>query len=329
MTSPFRPLLVAVVVSAIGCSQLAIAGDVPPNSHPDETSQIEPFEPRLSVSALEAQMLGDAADGHWDEHTLFAAALIASGVANEAELRGTCELFAVIAAELKTNPGAAASAEQRAEETLAFLHNRILSGGYDLYATQLPRVLATGRYNCVSATVLFNSLAAAVGLEVSALRLPNHTCTELLEGERRIRIEPTCADWFAARDRPRGIADSIDELHFAASPPAQGKPHETISDVALVAMVYYNRGVEALKGRDFEQAILLNQLALTLDSQNSSARGNLLAAINKQALKLTARRRFAAALSLVDEGLAIDPQHGTLQQNRAYIDRLRTTSGAP
>lgn len=329
MTSPLGPLLVAVVVSAIGCVQLAIAGDVPANSHPDEISPIAPFEPRLSVSALEARLLGDGADGHWDEHTLFAAALIASGVANEAELRGTCELFAVIAAELKSSPGNAASAEQRAEKTLAFLHSRILSAGYDLYATPLPRVLATGRYNCVSATVLFNSLADSIGLEVSALRLPNHTCTELLEGERRIRIEATCADWFAARDGRRAIADSIDEMPFAASPRGQSEPHEAISDVALVGMVYYNRGVEALKSMDFEQAMLLNRLALTLDAHNSSARGNLLAAINKQALKLTTRRQFAGALALIDEGLAIDPEHGPLQQNRAYIVRLRTTSGAP
>jgi hypothetical protein len=93
-------------------------------------------------------------------------------------------------------------------------------------------------------------------------------------------------------------------------------------------MIYYNRGVEAVRRDDYERAILLNRLALTLDSQNANARGNLLAAINKQALKLTARQQFAAALALVDEGLAIEPEHGPLQQNRDYIRRLRITSGA-
>jgi tetratricopeptide (TPR) repeat protein len=237
-------------------------------------------------------------------------------------------LFAVIAAELKSGPGAAANDEQRAEKTLAFLHSRLLFGGYDLYATQLPCVLATGRYNCVSATVLYNCLAEAAGLDVRALRLPNHTCTELLDGERWVRVEATCADWIAARGQPRALANTNGESPFA-SQQVQSATHEAISDVALVAMIYYNRGVEALKRRDFEQAILLNRLALTLDSHNSSARGNLLAAINKQALKLSIRRQFAAALTLIDEGLGIDPDHEPLRQNRGYIDGLRTASGPP
>jgi hypothetical protein len=324
MTPRFTGLVAACVIAATGLARpVASARDARTVEIQTASAARVRFEPPLIVSSLESELLRDACDGHWDEHTLFAAALIAGGVANEAELRGTCQLFAVIAAELKSGLDAAADSEQRAEKTLAFLHRRLLSGGYDLYATPLPRVLATGRYNCVSATILFNSLAETVGLEVGAVRLPNHTCTDLLEGKRRTRIEATCADWFSVRDRPRAITDSNNEPPIAAIPRAQSEPQETISDVALVGMVYYNRGVEALKNMDFEQAILLNRLALMLDAHNSSARGNLLAAINKQALKLAALRQFGAALALVDEGLAIDPAHGPLQQNRDYIDRLR------
>jgi tetratricopeptide (TPR) repeat protein len=278
-------------------------------------------------------LLNDARDGHWDEHTLIAASLIASGVGNDMELRATCDLFRVIAAELnaelKNGPHRLSSAQPRAEATLAFLHRRILRGGYDLYATELPDVFATGRFNCVSATVLFNSLAAEAGLEVGALRLPHHTCTQLLDQERRVRVEATCADWSAASAGSRLIDDSAGAAPFAARPKAQSEPPEAISDVALVAMIYYNRGVEALKRMDFEQAIGLNRLALTLDPHNSSARGNLLGAINKQALHLTERRQFAAALSLVDEGLEIDPDHEPLRQNRSYIKRASTLGAAP
>jgi hypothetical protein len=323
MTPCLTRFVVASVLAATSLAPpvLAARDTHAENSHAGSDASVR-LAPNLETSPLETELLRDARDGRWDEHTLFAAALVASGVANEAELRGTCELFAVIAAELKSSPGAAANDEQRAEKTLSFLHSRLLSGGYDLYATQLPCVLATGRYNCVSATILFNCLAKEAGLDVRALRLPNHTCTELLDGVRRIRVEATCAEWFAARDRLRAVADSIGEAPFAASQQGQSEPHEAISEVALVAMIYYNRGVEALKRMDFEQAILLNRLALLLDAHNSSAHGNLLAAINKQALKLSARRQFAAALALIDEGLGIDPDHEPLRQNRGYIERL-------
>jgi tetratricopeptide (TPR) repeat protein len=91
--------------------------------------------------------------------------------------------------------------------------------------------------------------------------------------------------------------------------------------VALVAMIYYNRGVEALKYRDLEQAIRLNRLALALDRDNVSAQGNLLSAINKQALQLVEQKDFAAAIALVEHGLKIDPSHSPLRQNLAFIKR--------
>jgi hypothetical protein len=86
-------------------------------------------------------------------------------------------------------------------------------------------------------------------------------------------------------------------------------------------MIYYNRGVEAVRRADFAQAIRFNRLALALDAQNADARANLLAAINKQALNLAAQRRFAAAATLVEQGLAVDPGHDALRQNRIWIDK--------
>jgi hypothetical protein len=236
-------------------------------------------------------------------------------------------LLAAIAAELKSDPGSSATAEPRAETTLAFMHRRLLSGGYDLYATELPHVLATGRYNCVSATVLFNCLAAEVGLDVGALRLPNHTCAELVNGAQRVRVETTCADWFAVRDRTHMFTHAIGEEAIVAGSPFDNKPQEAISDVALVAMIYYNRGVEALARKGYMQAISLNRRAISLDPRNTQARDNLLSAVNKQALSLAARKEFAAALSTIDEGLKIDSAHAALRHNQALIDGLRRNAG--
>jgi hypothetical protein len=290
MTPRFTRFIAAFVIAATGLSSaVAVAHDARADQTQIASTGSVPFEPRLAVSKLEAGLLHDACDGHWDEHSLFAAALIASGVANELEFRGTCELFAAINAELKGDPSRPATAEQRADKTLAFMHRRLLSGGYDLYATELPRVLATGRYNCVSATVLFNCLAAEGGLDVGALRLPNHTCAELADGAQRVRVETTCADWFAVRDRPRLFANAIGERAIVAGSPYENQPQEAISDVALVAMIYYNRGVEALARRGYTQAISLNRRAISLDPHNTQARDNLLSAINKQALSLAAR----------------------------------------
>ena len=48
---------------------------------------------------------------------------------------------------------------QRAEAVFAFLHQSILRGGYDLQASDLRQAFDHGRFNCVTASLLFNCLA--------------------------------------------------------------------------------------------------------------------------------------------------------------------------
>ena len=289
---------------------------------PDNTAQAaaKPTDSKsdLAGSPLEARLLADAADGRWDDHTLFTAAQIASGVTAEAELLAARLDFARLVRDLQAKLSSSNSAEDRAAEVLAFLHQELLWGGYDLDATALPQACASGRFNCVSATVLFNCLAAEVELPVGVLRLPQHTCSALLDDQRCMRIEATSPDWFAMRQRLSGIRspggsaglnlDGVEKV-------------ELISDVALVGMIYYNRGVEAVRHKDFDRAIALNRLALALDGANADARANLLAAINKQALELAAREQFAAAALLIEQGLEIDPDHAPLRQNQMWIDK--------
>jgi tetratricopeptide (TPR) repeat protein len=320
---PFKRLLAVVVTAGIRLALLAVAGGPSPTGATSQAADIAGIEPLSPVCALETRLLEDARDGRWDEHSLFAAALVAGGVTSETELRGTCDLFAVIAAELKSELRHSVIEEERAARALAFLHRRLLAGGYELGATELPRVLATGRYNCVSATVLFNCLAAEAGLNVGAVRLPNHTYSVIWDSSRPIRVEATCADWFAASEPPRTTLGGGEEMRFLASSRSGGEVPDAISDVALVAMIYYNRGVESLKRASFRQAILLNRRALLLDPHNAQARGNLLSAINKQALSLAAQKQFQDATALVDEGLAIDPAHAALRHNRELISRAR------
>jgi hypothetical protein len=266
----------ALLINGAGCDACAAEVSAAPRKF------VFDAETESALSQVESRLLDDAEDGKWDEHSLFTAAQIASGVTTEAELLAAALDFAVLAGDLRAKLTPSQSAEQRASATLAFLHRRLLWGGYDLWATELPSVLTSGRFNCVSATVLYNSLAAEAGLTVRALGMPQHTCSLLLDGDRRVRVEATCPDWFEARHRS-GRTEVSNALHIGSASDStdEGIP---ISDVALVAMIYYNRGVEALRHNDYKQAIALNRLALSLNPENSAAQGNLRTATSRLAL---------------------------------------------
>jgi tetratricopeptide (TPR) repeat protein len=297
MTARIAGYLIAALVAMPPCTSAAAAVDL-----------------RLQCSALEERLLADAADGRWDEHSLFTAAAIAGGAQTDRELDELTSMFSTLSIALRTDLPPDQPPSDRAKSLLALLHRRVLVGGYDLQATEPATVFANGRYNCVSATLFFNSLAREAGLSVHAVRLPQHTRSAVVDGQTQIVVEPTCVGGIG--DRASGDAES------------HAQP---ISDVALVAMVYYNRGVESLRRRNFEEAIRLNRLALTLEPDNADARGNLLAAINKQALELAAKRQFESALALFDAGLSIAPDHFPLRQNRALVVRsqhAQDTGGA-
>ena len=77
---------------------------------------------------------------------------------------------------------------QQIEAVFEFMHRHILRGGYDLAYTDLRRILDEGRFNCLSATVLFDYLAGRVGV-----RLPGR-------GDAASRNQPrSAARWHARR----------------------------------------------------------------------------------------------------------------------------------
>ncbi len=117
------------------------------------------------LSPAERALFEDAADRAWDRHSLLTAALVASGVPQEQvpayEARVARLVTELLRQDLPTVP------RLRARRLFEFLHHRVLRGGYQLEATDLRIALDQGRFNCVSATVLFNCMAEAVAIDAS------------------------------------------------------------------------------------------------------------------------------------------------------------------
>src|SRR5206468_4603399 len=94
-----------------------------------------------------------------------------------------------------------------------------------------------------------------------------------------------------------------------------------VSETGLVAVIYYNRGIDLLRDGRFAEAVSANLRALRLDPENEAAAGNLLASINNWSLSLAAAGRFEDAISLVNRGLAAAPDHEPFHANRRHIYR--------
>jgi tetratricopeptide (TPR) repeat protein len=197
--------------------------------------------------------------------------------------------------------------------------------------------MTQGRFNCVSATILFNCLAERFGLRVYGLESPSHARSRLAYDGNRVDIETTCPRWFQVLDDPqRRLVPNLDAPPVKTaenSGPATGKLASAtsagtaspasgcreVSGVQLAAMIYYNRGVDLLAAGRFGEALAANAKALRLDAESQTARGNLLATLNNWAIALGAEGRYGEAVKRLDQGLDIEPSHETLKANYVQV----------
>lgn len=182
---------------------LADSGSNPPESESAAESSPERFFVcRLNRLAPKEQLLlDDAQDGRWDDISFLEAVLIAEGT-SESERAGSMRIFSRLTEELDPLLISVEDETEKAKVVFEFLHRRVLTGPYDLNRSSAAVSLATGLYNCVSATVLFNALAERAGLRADGLETTGHAKSRLIFADLTLDIETTCTHWDLLPDKP-------------------------------------------------------------------------------------------------------------------------------
>jgi hypothetical protein len=295
----------------------------------------DPLTDELPFFPAERRVFTDASDGSLDESSLLTAALVACGTEDVATIARCESIFASVCTEANERAATATTTNARMDIIHRVLHDRLLRGGYDANATDLSETLHTGIYNCASATVLWLALAKELHLDARAVEMPGHVRVVVNCDGSLLQIEVTCPLW---QDAVRPISN-IDNADLAgatgsasASTPSDadtGRASGTLRAISfpgVLAMIYYNRGIDAFNDRRYADAVMLNRKALLLDAGNQTARGNLLASINNWALALSDAGQFDAAESLLATGRRFDPNHAAFVHNAVHIEQLRAQS---
>jgi len=334
-----HPLLQTVVVRLTLLTFLAswpVATTVARSEKPAGKGSVsvgETPETFFQLCPLEEWLFFDAEDGRLDEFSLLDAALVASGVQRVEVLRRYEQRKAALVQELRQSGKLTGTPRRRAQVVFEFMHRRVLHGGYGIDCTDMRIALDEGRFNCVSASVLFHCLASEVGLTVCGLEMPGHAMSRVVFSHGMLDVETTCPGWFRLigdpedgdpkdgdpKDRaPEGSAKLIENT-IGRRRAGDRSPAREISPVQMTAMIYYNRGVDLLAHKSFDQAAVVNAKASRLDPTNSNARGNLLATINNWAIALGSAGRYAEAAELLQRGFSVDPDYRPFAANYMHV----------
>ncbi|REJ64712.1 MAG: hypothetical protein DWQ31_20710 [Planctomycetota bacterium] len=263
------------------------------------------------------EVMFDAEDGRLDHYSPLTAALWLGGVTSE-EVRRTCEArFDVFLGELRRQPVSGDDPAALAWLIHEHLHRRLLTGEYEVAASNLEGALTGGAYNCVSAALLYYEASRQLGLHCEIVAWPDHVACRVATSHGSLAVEPTCVTWFERARRGT-----------QAPTAPRTTPPRCLTEVQFLALVDYNRGVALLREGRHQAAMQANLRALRLDPRNVSARNNLLAAINNEALALSRDRQFGAALELLARGRRLAPDYAPFVINTRHVEQQsQATSG--
>jgi len=276
---------------------------------------------------LERALMDDIQDRSLDRHSPLDAALIVSGARDRQELEALRYRFEQSAAPIVARVNGLSTPADRAAALLGALHPARTSQApllreYAVNATTLIDVIETGRYNCVSATIVFTLLAARVRLDANPVLVPTHARAAVLIGGRRVPVEATAPYGYDPSEAERRQILRRFRADVDAAPSYAEEQATDVDFLALLGAVYTNASTyrsrdgnviaaAALAGRadpfvaSADRALLnrvriglLNELAV-----DSSNRGNHEDAINalQEARRLVAQEDETAAL--IDQSL--------------------------
>jgi tetratricopeptide (TPR) repeat protein len=265
---------------------------------------------------LEESLLEDASDGRLDQFALAEASIVASGVTDQAKLAAYRSRLQKLSHSLAKTVTVDTSVRSRAAKILRAMHQHILTGEYQAACTGLDRALESGDYNCVTATILYRCLCAEFDIPIITLAEPDHVYCQLAV-QPPVYIQTTSSDGFAVSSDFERVKPS--SARHKTGYPGRGNGLREITDVELLARIYYNRGVSLLKKGQYQQAFDLLQISHQLDPENDIARQNILACINNWALSESDAERYRQAAELLSYGLEIAPDYGPFRDNELHV----------
>ncbi|BBM83145.1 transglutaminase family protein [Candidatus Uabimicrobium amorphum] len=267
----------------------------------------------LTISTIEKPLLKDALDGRFDSFSISEAALIASGITDK-NLRTVYQkkihsIFQTIRRDLP----AKTSQKKIAFYLLLYLHKNHLQH-YDIRSSSLPKLLDDGIYNCVSSSLLYNILAQKLGLDVRGVEAPEHCFSIVYHNGNAWDIETTSPAGFDAAHAKDTTKITVHTDGYVMKKSLRRE----MSVDRQVAMIYYNRGVDLGKKKQYIASTVEYFKALLIDNDFHTACQNTIVNFAYYARQLSAKGKTNKALQILKLGLELAPNDKNLR-NDLYV----------
>jgi tetratricopeptide (TPR) repeat protein len=315
----------------IAVAEVAVFGhEGPPATHYEfnqsPAQAIKVLEQLKKLSALdpkitddEAALFADVKDGHFQKKSFEEAALLASGVTDNAKRQAYLKQIDELAKQAAKATADAKTPQARGEKLLKWLHAGPMAKGYEAHQTSLSGILDSGKFNCVSSATLYNIFALRQGLDVRAIEVSDHAFSILYDGAKHADVETTTNAGFNPERDPAAVKQFKEKTGLVYLPDSHASERREVREAGLAAIIYYNRGVELMHEKRYHEALLMNFRAMSLDPEFASAVKNALAVLANWSGELAKEKKFDEALKVLTVGVDLAPKDATLLHNRKIV----------
>ncbi|KAA3620126.1 MAG: hypothetical protein DWQ05_05195 [Calditrichaeota bacterium] len=231
-------------------------------------------------SGLQVQLYADMDDSHLDKFTHIEAAFILSGIDSADSLQVCLNWYENILQKIRDYNFSSFDKPALAQKIFAIMHSTIL-GDYDRDSTTLLDIIQHKKFNCVSATILYNLVCEEMGLETSAFETPTHVYTIFSDFDKKFIVENTSPMGFnilkslQAYSRfllpyypdDQRLKIGLDQLYAY-----ENRHGRSIDNTELLGLLAYNQAYFSAKNNAFDRAY---EFVLTAQSFNQDSRSNI------------------------------------------------------
>lgn len=196
---------------------------------------------------------------------------------------------------------------RRAEGLYLAMHRHFLTGGYDADQSALTGIFTTGRFNCISASLLYIVLARHFNVPVQGVLMPSHAFVEItLADGRGVEVETTHPQGFGVVHNQafyERAAQWVQAGDFAPSTLEDYRKRKKVSALALGAMNMLNQHTRPeLMSR--EDAFRLAEISAYFDPSNALAQEKRLQFYTQEINTLSQANSWNDAAALLGKVLA-------------------------
>ncbi len=232
--------------------------------------------------------------------SLIHASLIASGTATDEMAHYSKILRDMIGALKSTITGNDLSA---GETLLYWMHSNYLSR-YIETQTRLDVLLETGRYNCVSSSVLYIILARAIDLEIHGVVTTDHAFCRLPQIGNGIDVETTNPYGYDPGSRLEARDLFEGQTGFVYVPPGNYNLRRDVGEKEFISLIYLNR-ISLLQNKGEWSSTVGLALDRWVLSSTDSARKDFVIAINNVAAAADRQGNPEEILMLLNNAAAV------------------------